>query len=161
MTAPTPRTAHAKKDRGTSTPPQTATLRPGDIDLSDPQTFVAGVPHEYFRLLREQDPVHWQEECEIPVFMPGPGYFALTRYEDVAFVSKHPEIFSSAAGSSALNELRPRERRLAREQLIQMDPPDHAELRNLMNVQFKPRAVQETEAHMRKIVCETLDRLAP
>ena len=135
-------------------------LRPGDIDLSDPQTFVTGVPHEYFRLLREQDPVHWQEECDMPVFAPGPGFFALTRYEDVVFVSKRPEIFSSAAGSSALNELHPRERRLAREQLIQMDPPDHSELRNLMNVQFKPRAVQETEAHMRKIVCETLDPLA-
>ena len=73
-------------------------LRPGDVDLSDPETFLAGVPHEYFRVLREQDPVHWQEECEIPVFLPGPGYWALTRYEEVAFVSKHPEIFSSAAG---------------------------------------------------------------
>ena len=41
-----------------------------------------------------------------------------------------------------------------------MDPPDHSELRNLMNVQFKPRAVLETEPHMRKIVGETLDRLA-
>jgi cytochrome P450 len=136
-----------------------ADLRPGDIDLSDPKTFVAGVPHEYFRMLREEDPVHWQEECEIPVFLPGPGYWALTRYEDVVFVSKHPEIFSSAEGSSALNELRPRERRMAREQLIQMDPPGHTELRNLMNTQFKPRAARETEAHMRKVVCETLDRL--
>ncbi len=136
------------------------TLRPGDIDLSDPQTFVAGVPNAYFRVLREQDPVHWQAECEIPVFLPGPGFFALTRYADVEFVSKHPEIFSSAVGTSALNELHPRERRLAREQLIQMDPPDHSELRNLMNVQFKPRAVMQTETQMRRIVCETLDPLA-
>ena len=30
------------------------------------------------------------------MFLPGPGYWALTRYEDVAFVSKHPELFSSA-----------------------------------------------------------------
>jgi cholest-4-en-3-one 26-monooxygenase len=48
---------------------------------------------------------------------------------------------------------------MAGEQLIQMDPPGHTELRNLMNVQFKPRTVHDTEAHMRKIVCETLDRL--
>jgi hypothetical protein len=67
-------------------PSQTASLglRPGDVDLSDPGTFLAGVPHEYFRVLREQDPVHWQEECELPVFLPGPGYWALTRYEDVS-----------------------------------------------------------------------------
>jgi cytochrome P450 len=134
-------------------------LRPGDVDLSDHRTFLAGVPHEHFRVLREQDPVHWQEECELPAFLPGPGYWALTRYDDVAFVSKHPEIFSSAVGTSALNELHPRERRLARQQLIQMDPPGHTELRNLMNSPFKPRAVRATEAHMRKIVCETLDRL--
>jgi len=30
-------------------------LRPGDVDLSDPNTFLPGVPHEYFRVLREQD----------------------------------------------------------------------------------------------------------
>ena len=139
--------------------PASPGLRPGDVDLSDPRTFLAGVPHEYFRVLRERDPVHWQEECEMPVFLPGPGYWALTRYEDVTFVSKHPEIFSSAVGTSALNELRPRERRLARQQLLQMDPPDHTELRNLMNAQFKPQAVRETEALMRRIVRETLDRL--
>ena len=136
-----------------------ASLRPGDIDLSDPATFVTGVPHEYFRMLREEAPVHWQEECEIPVFLPGPGYWALTRYDDVVFVSKSPEIFSSAEGTSSLNDLRPRERTMAREQLIQMDPPGHTDLRNLMNVQFKPRAVAMTETQIRKIVCETLDRL--
>jgi cholest-4-en-3-one 26-monooxygenase len=134
-------------------------LRPGDVDLSDPRSFLDGVPHQYFRMLREQDPVHWQEECAIPVFLPGPGYWALTRYDDVAFVSKHPELFSSAAGSSVLNELRPYERRLAREQLIHMDPPRHTELRSLMSAPFKPHAVRKTEAHVRRIVCETLDRL--
>jgi cytochrome P450 len=132
---------------------------PGDIDLSDPRTFAAGVPHAYFRVLREQAPVHWQEECEIPVFLPGPGYWALTRYEDVVFVSKHPEIFSSAVGTSALNEVRPLERKMARQQLIQMDPPGHTELRTLMNAQFKPRAVLQTEEHLREIVRETLDGL--
>jgi cholest-4-en-3-one 26-monooxygenase len=40
-----------------------------------------------------------------------------------------------------------------------MDPPGHTELRSLMNVQFKPASVRETETQMRKIVCETLDRL--
>jgi cytochrome P450 len=48
---------------------------------------------------------------------------------------------------------------LARAQLIQMDPPGHTELRNLMNTHFKPRAAHDTAAQMRKIVCETLDGL--
>lgn len=138
---------------------QRGVLRPGDLDLSDPQTFVAGVPDDYFRVLREQDPVHWQDECVIPVFPPGPGYLALTRYADVTFVSRHPELFSSAAGTLVLHELHPRGRRLAKAQLIQMDPPDHSQLRSLINGPFKPRAVQEVGAHMRRIVCETLDPL--
>ena len=152
---------HPSGTRDVSAPPLSsdADLRPGDVDLSDPKTFAGGVPHDYFRVLREEAPVHFQKELTLPVFLPGPGYWALTRHEDVAFVSKHPEIFSSAEGTSSLNELRPRERELARTQLIQMDPPGHTELRNLMNRQFKPRAVAETEAHLRKIVCETLDRL--
>ncbi len=133
--------------------------KPGDVDLSDPKTFLAGVPHDYFRVLREQDPVHWQEECPLEGFLPWPGYWALTRYEDVAFVSKNAELFSSEIGTSALNDLPPKLRRLAWDQLIQMDAPGHTELRNLMNVQFKPAAVRETEAHMRRVVCETLDRL--
>ena len=133
---------------------------PGDVDLSDPKTFLAGVPNEYFRVLREHDPVHWQEERPLTGFVPSPGYWALTRYEDVAFVSKRPDLFSSELGTSALNDLPPRLRRLAYDQLIQMDPPGHTELRNLMNVQFKPSAVCATEAHMRKVVGETLDRLA-
>ena len=137
----------------------TSHLRPGDIDLSDPKTFLKGVPHEYFRVLREEAPVQWQAECTLPAFLPGPGYWALTRYADITFVSRHPEIFSSEVGSSALNELRPREFAMARYQLIQMDPPRHTELRNLMNTQFKPRAVRDTEAHMRKVVCGTLERL--
>jgi cytochrome P450 len=136
-----------------------STLRPGDIDLSNPKTFLDGVPNDYFRVLREEAPVQWQTECKLPVFLPGPGYWALTRYEDVMFVSKNPDIFSSAAGSSALNELHPRELALAKEQLIQMDPPGHTELRNLMNPEFKPRAIRDAEAHMKKIVCETLDKL--
>ena len=157
MTAANP--SHPAGPSGTRSPSPDAGLRPGGIDISDPKTFLAGVPNEYFRVLREHDPVHWQEECPLPVFLPGPGYWALTRYEDVAFVSKHPEIFSTALGTSSLNDLRPRERGMAGDQLIQMDPPRHTELRNLMNVQFKPALVRQTEEHMRKVVCETLDRL--
>ena len=33
-----------------------ASLRPGDIDLSDPETFLSGVPNEYFRVLKGRRP---------------------------------------------------------------------------------------------------------
>lgn len=129
------------------------------IDLSDPATFVAGVPHEYFHTLRREDPVHWQPECAIPGMPQGLGYWALTRYDDVAWVSKHPELFSSETGTCSLTDLPVRDLANMQLQMINMDPPSHTELRKLMSPHFKPRTVRETEEHIRRIVRETLDSL--
>ena len=134
-------------------------LRPGDVDLSDPKTFVSGVPCEYFRVLREQAPVYWQEECRLPGLPKGSGYWALTRYEDVTWVSKQSDLFSSEEGSCVLADLRPRDLANMREQLINMDTPSHTELRKLMNPPFKPGTVRGTEEHTRKIVRETIESL--
>ena len=129
------------------------------VDLSNPATFEAGVPHEYFRYLRENEPVHWQPECKIPGAPQGPGYWALTRYEDVAFVSKNPHLFSSGVGTSVLTDLAPRDAENMRAQLINMDPPLHTQLRKVMSPHFKPRTVRATEEHTRQIVRETLDEI--
>ena len=134
-------------------------LRLGAVDLSDPKTFVSGVPHAYFRILREQAPVYWQNECKLPGLPKGPGYWALTRYEDVTEVSKKSDVFSSEEGSCILADLPLKDLKNMREQLINMDTPGHTELRNLMNPHFKPSTVRHTEEHTRKIVRETIDAL--
>ena len=41
-------------------------------------------PHEWFTLLRHEDPVHWQEERD------GPGLLGVTRYDDVREVHRNP-----------------------------------------------------------------------
>lgn len=128
-------------------------------DLSDPLTFLDGPPHETFRWLREHDPVHWQKEVPMPGAPQGPGYWALTRHADVSFVSKHAELFSSEVGTCVLTEMVDKDRVNMQKQLINQDPPRHTALRNLMNPHFKPGAVRGTEAHLRKVVTETLDRL--
>jgi len=133
---------------------------PAAVDLSDPESFAAGVPHEYFHSLRATSPVHWQPECKLPGVPQGPGYWALTRYEDVAYVSKHPELFSSERGTSVLSDLPRKDADNMRQQLINMDPPLHTALRKLMSPHFRPTTVRETEAHTRRIVAETLDALA-
>jgi len=140
--------------------PVEANTTPTAVDLSDPESFAAGVPHEYFHHLRETSPVHWQPECKLPGVPQGPGYWALTRYEDVAYVSKHPELFSSERGTSVLSDLPRKDADNMRQQLINMDPPLHTALRKLMSPHFRPTTVRETEAHTRRIVAETLDALA-
>jgi len=132
---------------------------PALVDLSDPASFVAGVPHPTFRWLREHDPVHWQEETGASGSLPGPGYWALTRHADISFVSKNPSLFSSEVGTSVMSDLPPKDRANMQQQLINMDPPAQTELRGLMNPHFKPSVVRQTEEPTRRLVRDTLDRL--
>lgn len=60
------------------------------VDLKNPDLYVDRAPHEVFRQLREERPVHWNPESD------GSGFWALTRYADIVEVSKRPDLFSSA-----------------------------------------------------------------
>ena len=59
-------------------------LKPGELDLSDVANFADDVPYEYFRMLRREAPVCWHAEKD------GPGHWAVTRYDDLKFVSRNP-----------------------------------------------------------------------
>jgi hypothetical protein len=63
-----------------------------DVNLIDLDIFVQGVPHEAFKLLRREAPVFFHPEPD------GPGFWALTKYEDVVTVSLDSGTFSSAQG---------------------------------------------------------------
>jgi cytochrome P450 len=62
------------------------------IDLADLDFFVNRDIHEAFRVLRREDPVHWQEK------QPGRGFWSLTKYDDILAVYRDPLGFSSAQG---------------------------------------------------------------
>ena len=53
------------------------------IALLDPASYVGGQPHDQFRWLRANDPVHRHAEPA-----GGPGYWAITRYEDIRAISR-------------------------------------------------------------------------
>jgi len=75
-----------------------------DVDISDPDAFNDGFPHEYFEFLRREHPLAWHPETEKSVGMhlgePGPGFYAVTRHADLIQVSKNPRIFSSWWGTN-------------------------------------------------------------
>jgi cytochrome P450 len=124
------------------------------IDLSDHDAFVEAVPHEAFKALRREDPVHWNPEPD------GAGFWAVTRYEDIRFVHRHPEIYSSELGGTSLEDLEP-EHIEARKSMLDMDPPRHDELRGLIGRRFTPRAVTVWEDQVRRVTNEVLDRALP
>ena len=114
------------------------------IDLSDPDAFVEAVPHAAFAALRADDPVHWNPEPD------GPGFWAVTRYEDIRLVHRDTETFSSELGGTSLEDLRP-DQIEARKSMIDMDPPRHDQLRGLINRRFTPRAVGVWEDQVREV----------
>jgi len=125
------------------------------IDLSDHDQFVDGVPYDAFAHLRHEDPVHWNPESD-----EGRGFWAVTRYEDIRFVHRNVELFSSEIGGTSLEDLEP-EHIEARKSMIDMDPPRHDELRALVNRRFTPRAVGVWEESVRKVVRTVLDEALP
>ncbi len=43
-------------------------MKLSEVDLTDPDLFQKGVPHEMFKLLRREAPVFWHEEDKWPGF---------------------------------------------------------------------------------------------
>jgi cytochrome P450 len=120
------------------------------IDLSDHDAFLDRVPYEAFAALRRDDPVHWNPEPG------GRGFWAVTRYEDIRHVHRHPEIFSSEIGGTSLEDLEP-EHIQARKSMIDTDPPRHNQLRAIVNRRFTPRAVLVWEDQVRNVARAVLD----
>lgn len=129
-------------------------LRLEDIDLLDPDTFVDGMPHHYFTLLREQAPVYRHPATS------GPAFWAVTKYEDVVTVSLDPGTFSSAKKGALMQD--PPEDSLAvmRMLLINQDPPQHTKYRRLVSRGFTPKMVRQLEPHVRDISNQIIDRVA-
>ncbi|MCV7299309.1 cytochrome P450 [Mycobacterium barrassiae] len=100
-------------------------------------------PWEIYRRLREEAPVYYNEEYD---------FYALSRHEDVAAAYKDYETYSSAYGLD-LSTVRSDEPMMAK-MIIVMDPPEHRQMRSLVNKVFTPRAIQA----LRPMVTETIDR---
>jgi len=119
------------------------------VDLVDPGTYAAGIPHEVFRSLREQDPVSWRAA----------GYWAVTRYDDSVAVLKTPQIFSSWRGGALFDDPPPEFLAKLRENMLNRDPPEHTALRRLVNHAFSPRRLAALEAHIAEYAQSLVDRV--
>ena len=99
---------------------------------------------ERMRWLRENDPVHWSEKDQL---------WVISTFEDVSYVSKHQELFTSGQG------VRPAmDTKLG---LIDEAEPRHGQLRKLINRGFTPRMVKKLEVAFREITKEATRRRLP
>ena len=125
-----------------------------EIDLSNPDAFIERVPHEWFRTLRREDPVHFNPEPD------GPGFYAVTRYWDIRQVHRDFFTYSSEVGGTSLEDLEP-DQIEARKSMIDTDPPRHTELRKLIARRFTSRAVKVWEDAVHTVCERVLDEALP
>ena len=97
-------------------------------------------PYPTYQRMRDEAPVYYNEKY---------GFWALTRYDDVAEASKDFETYSSARGIE-LSQLTSNEP--PPPLMIMMDPPDHNRLRTLVSKVFTPRAISALEPMVREVV---------
>jgi cytochrome P450 len=110
------------------------------IPLHSPD-FYAGDPYPAYRELRATSPVVWNDVT---------NFWALTKYEDVRYVSGNPGLFTSTKGITIPDPSQPEP--VQEGMLIFTDPPRHRQLRKLINSGFTRRQVSLLEPKARQIV---------
>ena len=124
------------------------------LDVSNPETFENGFPHDFFRRLRRDAPVCWHEGD----VHGGPGYWIVSRHRDIRYVSKNPQLFAS--GRVNLIEQRPDAEIDSIRSMITMDPPAHPRYRKLVSSGFTPATTARLEKKTRERVRAIIDSVA-
>ncbi len=141
-------------------------LQPGDINLAkqDDIARFGAAPYEYFEVLRREAPVFWNPppEPQNPGYLPCPGFWVLSKYEDVALASKEHERFSAWENSVLWTDVRenPAELAAQRAGLLGMDPPQHTQFRRLIQPGLTPRKVADLVSFIREHAQEVVAELA-
>jgi pimeloyl-[acyl-carrier protein] synthase len=105
-------------------------------------------PYPYYRRMREQDPVHWNDVVRT---------WFLTRHADVSGLLRDDR-FSADRTRSERYVAPPPGRDRPRSMLV-VDPPDHTRLRSLVSRAFTPRMVARLRPRIASITADLVDRL--
>jgi cytochrome P450 len=134
---------------------------PAAVNVFDPAIFAAGIPHDAFRALRDEDPVAWQEEHAVGPWPAGPGYWAVTRYDDVRHVLAATGDFSSWRGATQIRDPDPEDLPFIQRMILNLDAPEHLRLRRLVTAAFANRRLERFSASIAARAGALLDAVAP
>lgn len=136
----------------------TTTVQPIDDEFFAPE--VLADPYPFFNRLREQEPVHWNAQYE---------FWAVTGYDEVAWVYRHPEFARSGTPDDFGVPLDGENRRLYEsvvrpffgDKMIAQNAPIHLARRKIVQRLFTPTAMEAWRPLVRKVVNELLDEIEP
>ena len=124
----------------------------GGVDLADSLVYAEGIPYEAFRTLRERAPVAWHP------YKDGPGFLALTGYDEVYAVSRDSVTWSSEATGVNFDAPGPDDFVDVRGvMMLMMDPPRHTALRALVSKGFTPRQVAKLNERITDMARDVVD----
>ncbi|MFL2755447.1 MAG: cytochrome P450 [Gammaproteobacteria bacterium] len=136
-----------------------------DFDLTDVFLFEKGQPFEQFKNLRNNSPVHFHEAG---IGDSEPGFWVLTKYTDIEYVSRNQKIFSSQLASGTTLTLGYSQEvsidqlfKSALDHMLGMDDKLHLSMRNPHMKFFTPKYVEELRKKVSIKVTELLDKIAP
>ena len=136
-----------------------------NFDLTDVFLFEKGQPYEEYKQLRENSPVHFHEAG---IGDSEPGFWVLTKYDDIEFVSRNQQIFSSQLASGTTLTLGYSQEvsidqlfRSALDHMLGTDDKLHLSMRNPHMKFFTPKYVEELRKKVSLKVTELLDGIAP
>ena len=143
------------------------------LSLSFSETFQDHiVVHDIFPRMRREEPVAW---CPEP--WGGPGFWSVTKYDDIQFVSKNPDQFSSDGklGGITLPSDEMIRNRMKEDgieiiegeaaegnlfqsgtSMIMMDPPDHVQNRRVVAPGFTPQKLDDLTPRIQERAKEIL-----
>lgn len=127
-------------------------------DLVDPTRYAqVGYPHEAWRRLRNDAPVRWFD------LGARQGFWAITRREDIVWISKQAERFQLAPRQAVFADSPAPEERdeggSMTRHLLQMDPPEHTAYRALAADWFSPKTIERLRPRIERVSQRILDDL--
>ena len=116
-------------------------------------------PYWYYGMIRDEDPVHWNEKYEV---------WDITRHDDLVWVTRHHELFSSAVFKNdpkppypeiyeSDNPLYDFAKEYQGDQFIQHDRPAHFDMRKIVHGYFTPKAMELWRPLVQSAIKDLLD----
>ncbi len=126
-----------------------------NIDLLDPATFRGGHPASVYDYLLAEAPVYWHDEPG------GPGFWVVTRYQDVYDIGRNAAVFSSSPTIMIQDPTRGAERRSGEHQMmLMMDPPEHTSYRKLISRAFTQGPAKAYDHRIKALATRIVDAVA-
>lgn len=126
---------------------------PPGFDFTDPDLYHQRVPLPELAALRGSAPVWWNAQPHGVAGFGDDGYWVVTRHADVKEVSTRPEAFSSHRNTAIIrfNESITRDQiDVQKLIMLNMDPPEHTRVRQIVQRGFTPRAIRMLEGALRE-----------